>query len=128
MEARGLATVSVGGRPFTITRAFLDDLDAHPLEDQLRRSTGKAYLVFHAPGDRVVPIEHARRIFDAAPHPKGFVSLDGADHLLGRAQDARFVADLLAVWSRRYLGDAQRPTTLNPMARQGPPAVTSAPP
>ena len=103
VEARGLATVSVGGRPFTITRSFLDDLDAHPLEEQLSRSTGKAYLLFHAPGDRVVPIEHARRIFDAAPFPKSFVSLDGADHLLGREQDSQFVADLLAVWARRHL-------------------------
>lgn len=103
IEARGLATISLGGRPFTITRKFLEDLDAHPLEEELRRSTGKAYLIFHAPGDRVVPIEQARRIFDAAPHPKSFVSLDDADHLLGRERDSRFVANLLAVWSRRYL-------------------------
>ena len=103
IEARGLASVRIGGRSFPITKRFLDDLDDHPLEQQLGASTGKAYLFFHAPGDRVVPIEHARRLFDAAPFPKSFVSLDDADHLLAREDDARFVADVLAAWSRRYV-------------------------
>jgi putative redox protein len=68
-------------------------------------------LVFHSPDDDVVSMDEARRIFEAAPHPKSFISLDGADHLLiARESDARFVATLLATWARRYL-DGRSPAS-----------------
>lgn len=67
---------------------------------------GAALLVMHSPNDETVGIDNARNIFDAARHPKSFVSLDGADHLLTRAADARFAASMLAAWASRYLDDA----------------------
>jgi putative redox protein len=63
----------------------------------------KPLLVMHAPTDEVVGIENARRIYDAAKHPKSFVSLDGADHLLRRREDAAFVAEIVSAWARRYV-------------------------
>jgi putative redox protein len=105
VEATGEAEVSIGGRPFRITRAFLDDLDGQRLE-ALIRDLGKALLIFHAPRDAVVGIDNASRIFVAARHPKSFVSLDDADHLLGRREDAVYVADVIATWAVRYLPTA----------------------
>ncbi len=82
IERTGEATVDVGGRPFRIRRQFLDDLESHgAMREQIGR-LGRALLVFHAPEDRTVGIEQARHIYEAARHPKSFVSLDGADHLL----------------------------------------------
>ena len=102
IEARGEAEVAIGGRPFRIRRQFLEDLAAQNL-DQSLASLGKALLVFHAPRDATVGIENAGRIFAAAKHPKSFVSLDDADHLLTRKADARYVASVLAAWAERYL-------------------------
>lgn len=102
IEANGKATVTLAGRPFTITRGFLDDLAG---QEQMTRihGLGRALLVLHSPQDAVVGVDNARRIFEAALHPKSFISLDGADHLLTGAADARYVAGLVAVWAARYL-------------------------
>lgn len=105
LEARGEAEVSIGGRPFRIRRDLLDDLARHESSEAIA-ALGRALLVLHAPGDRVVGIDHARRLFEAARHPKSFVSLDGADHLLSRAEDARWAAGLIAAWAVRYVGAA----------------------
>ncbi len=102
IESAGEAEVTIGRRSFRLRKQFLDDLADHRLEDVLRK-IGKALLVFHAPHDQVVGIDNARRIFEAAPHPKSFVSLDDADHLLTRKADAIYVADVLAAWVTRYL-------------------------
>ena len=93
-EAVGVATI---GAPFhsTDVAGSLDTFGIGRL--------GKALLVFHSPQDNVVAIDEAREIFVAARHPKSFVSLDGADHLLGRRRDARYVASVLAAWAGRYL-------------------------
>ncbi len=108
IEATGEAEVSIGGRPFTISRGFLDDIDEHRLLDGIAHMR-KALLLFHAPLDRQVSIDNAQLIYQAAKHPKSFVSLDDADHLLTRREDATYVADVIAAWSRRYLGAGAEP-------------------
>jgi putative redox protein len=103
IRAKGEAMVDIGGRPFLLRRAFLDDIEETGLLDGVARMR-KALLLFHAPLDAVVGVENARRIFQAAHHPKSFVSLDDADHLLTRREDATYVADVVAAWATRYLG------------------------
>ena len=102
IESRGEAEVVLGGRSFRVRRQFLDDIAAHRLGDHIARLR-KALLVFHAPRDEIVGIENAGHIFTAARHPKSFVSLDDADHLLTRRADAEYVAEVLAAWASRYL-------------------------
>jgi putative redox protein len=85
-------------RSFTIRRQFLDDLAAQDLD---LAALDRALLVLHAPTDSVVGIENAQRIFEAARHPKSFVALDGADHLLARRDDASYAARLIAAWASR---------------------------
>ncbi len=103
IEAKGEAEVLLAGRPFTIKKQFLEDIEATRLEAAIA-GLRKALLVFHAPRDTTVGIENAGRIFAAAKHPKSFVSLDDADHLLTRHEDATYVAEVLAAWAGRYLG------------------------
>jgi uncharacterized OsmC-like protein/fermentation-respiration switch protein FrsA (DUF1100 family) len=109
IEARGEAEVLLAGRPFRIRKQFLDDIEAHELASDIAR-LGRPLLVFHAPSDRIVGINNASRIFGAAKHPKSFVSLDDADHLLSRREDAIYVADVVAAWGERYLGSAEAAT------------------
>ena len=103
IERAGEAEVTLAGRTFRIRKQFLDDISQHNLEEAIRHLR-KALLVFHAPRDETVGIDNAGRIFAAARHPKSFVSLDDADHLLSRRADAAYVADVLAAWAGRYLG------------------------
>lgn len=100
--AQGEAEVRIGGRPFTIRRSFLEDLAA---QDQRSRIAGlrRSLLILHSPQDETVGIDNATRIFVAARHPKSFVSLDGADHLLTSANDADYVAEIVTAWASRYL-------------------------
>lgn len=100
---KGEAKVDLGGRPFTMRRSFVDDLQQH---DQGARIADlkRALLVLHSPIDKTVGIEHAGAIFQAAKHPKSFVSLAEADHLLTRPSDAAYAADVIAAWASRYLG------------------------
>jgi putative redox protein len=102
IRKHGEAEVSLAGRPFTITRQFLDDIAEHGLMAHIA-NLRKALLVMHAPTDDTVSIDNATRIFVAAKHPKSFVSLAGADHLLSDRRDAAYVADVIAAWSSRYL-------------------------
>ena len=105
IEQTGEAVVSLGGRDFRIAKQFLDDIAAHNLEAALA-TLGKALLVLHSPLDERVDIDHARRIFMAARHPKSFVSLDRADHLLSQAAEADYAAEVIAAWASRYLPPA----------------------
>ena len=98
----GKAEVSLAGRPFTIKREFLDDIAEQGLTTRLA-NLHKALLVMHAPTDDMVGIDNATRIFVAAKHPKSFVSLAGADHLLSEKRDSSYVADVIAAWSSRYV-------------------------
>jgi putative redox protein len=102
IEDRGEAEVELAGRRFTIRRQFLEDLRGHNLTDTVAR-LHRPLLVLHSPIDATVGIDNARQIFDAAKHPKSFVSLDGADHLLSRREDAVFVAEVVSSWAARYL-------------------------
>jgi len=102
----GEAEVELVGRRFKIRREFLEDLQAHKLEDSIR-GLKRALLVMHAPLDATVGIDNASRIFAAAKHPKSFVSLDSADHLLTRREDATYAAEVLAAWAGRFLPEEQ---------------------
>ncbi len=102
IEKTGISVVKLAGRDFTIKRQFLDDLKAQSVEKHVAKM-GKALLVFHAPRDQVVGIENAAAIFRAAKHPKSFISLDDADHLLSRRSDAVYVADVLSAWASRFI-------------------------
>ena len=102
IEADGEAEVQLAGRTFTIRKQFLEDIEQQRLTDRIK-SLKKALIVFHAPLDETVSIDNAGSIFLAAKHPKSFVSLDDANHLLTRRADAIYVADVLSSWAARYL-------------------------
>ncbi len=111
IEAKGEAEVLLAGRPFTIKKQFLDDIAEQKLAHAVAELR-KALIVFHAPQDQTVGIENAGHIFAAAKHPKSFVSLDDADHLLSRKADAIYTAEVLAAWAGRYLGVMPQATPL----------------
>ena len=102
IDTAGGIDVNLAGRPFRISRAFLDDVNQQRLRDRIG-ALHKALLVFHSPTDDIVGIENATYIFTAAKHPKSFVSLAGADHLLSRRSDATYVANVIRAWAERYL-------------------------
>ena len=102
IERDGVASVTLGGRTFQISKQLVDDARGQALEDRIA-NLRKALLVMHAPLDQTVGIEHATAIFTAAKHPKSFVSLDRADHLLSDRQDAAYAAAVIAAWASRYL-------------------------
>jgi putative redox protein len=104
IEQEGAADVQIAGRPFTIRRQFLDDLRAHVVTERVG-TMGKALLVLHSPIDEVVAVDNAGRIFDAARHPRSFVALDGADHLLTRPADAAYAASMISAFANRYVDD-----------------------
>jgi uncharacterized OsmC-like protein/alpha/beta superfamily hydrolase len=106
IERSGRGEVRLAGRPFTITRQFLEDIEEQRLGERIK-GLGRALLVFHAPLDDIVGIDNATKIFAAAKHPKSFISLDDADHLLTRREDAIYVADVIAAWAGRYIGTAE---------------------
>lgn len=102
IDAKGEAEVAIAGRPFQVQKQFLDDLQGQKQSDRIA-ALRRALLIFHAPTDTTVGIENASRIFAAAKHPKSFVSLDDADHLLTRRQDADYVATVLTAWASRFV-------------------------
>jgi len=104
IETEGEAEVTLGGRHFKILKQFVDDISQIKLDSAIA-GLQKALLVFHGPLDETVGIENAGHIFQAAKHPKSFVSLDDADHLLSRRQDSRYVAAVLSAWAMRYIGE-----------------------
>ncbi|ALJ00998.1 bifunctional alpha/beta hydrolase/OsmC family protein [Rufibacter tibetensis] len=102
IEREGVAMVNIGGRPFPIKKEFLDDLSE--FNPKLAINTlGKALLVLHAPQDVVVSIDNAADIYQAARHPKSFISLDGADHLLSNPEDSFYTGEVIGSWVKRYL-------------------------
>ncbi|MFZ1469051.1 MAG: bifunctional alpha/beta hydrolase/OsmC family protein [Paracoccaceae bacterium] len=102
IQTEGQADVTLAGRNFTISKQFLDDLRSTSLTQHLRHLK-RALLILHSPTDQIVGIENAATLFTAARHPKSFVTLDGADHLLSRVADADYAADTIATWAERYL-------------------------
>jgi putative redox protein len=125
IASRGEAEVTIAGRPFTLRKKFLDDLAGIDPEAAIR-DLNRALLVMHSPLDDVVGIENAARIFQVARHPKSFVSLDQADHLLSDLADSRYAGAVIAAWARRYLVPAPAATAKGPgpdqriTARTGP--------
>jgi len=102
IREKGSAEVSLGGRPFRIGRQFVEDISAENLAPAIA-DLRAALLILHAPMDDTVAIENAARIFTSAKHPKSFVTLDNADHLITRAADAEYAAEVIAAWASRYV-------------------------
>lgn len=102
IREKGEIEVSLAGRPFRIKREFLDDIAEHRLTETVSK-LHKPLLIFHSPTDNTVGINNATHLFIAAKHPKSFISLTGADHLLSQKRDAVYVADMIAAWAMRYL-------------------------
>lgn len=118
IEEKGEAEVLLVGRPFRIKKQFLEDIESQKLEHDIA-TMKKALLVFHSPIDAIVGVDNAAHIFQAAKHPKSFVSLDDADHLLSRKEDATYVADVITAWAARYI--------CSPAAAGTPATVTAQP-
>lgn len=102
IKEKGVAKVSIGGRPFFVKKEFLDDIDNQdPLE--IINKMRKSYLFLHSPQDQIVGIDNAAELYQAAHHPKSFISLDGADHLLTNEKDSCYVGDMIANWAKHYV-------------------------
>lgn len=110
IKQNGEAEVNVGGRPFTIKKQFIDDLDSYNVLD-IVKSLKIPYLILHSPQDTIVEIDNAATLFHAAFHPKSFISLDGSDHLLSKKEDALYVADVIGTWASKYLPKQAEKTT-----------------
>ncbi len=125
IEDKGEAEVLLAGRPFRIKKQFLEDIESQKLERDIA-AMKKALLVFHSPIDAIVGIDNAAHIFQAAKHPKSFVSLENADHLLSRKEDAAYGADVIAAWAARYIcsGRAAERAALAVTAQPGTVVVT----
>jgi putative redox protein len=123
LETAGEAEVDIGGRPFRLKKGFVDDARAHGLPDSLA-DLRKALLILHAPLDTIVSIDNAAELYKAARHPKSFVSLDDADHLLSRPEDGEYAAGVIAAWARRYVPQLDAKEERKPegavVARTGP--------
>ena len=119
-EIKAKIEVALAGRPFRVRRALLDDIAEQNLGPRIAELR-KALLVFHSPTDESVGIDNASHIFTTAKHPKSFISLAGADHLLRRPSDAAYVAHVVAAWAERYLETpAQMPASKQPAATTEP--------
>ena len=112
IKEEGIARVSIGGRPFTIKKQFIDDLKSVTLTDRLK-DLRKALLVMHGPFDQTVSIDNAAKIYTSAMHPKSFITLDGADHLLTKAEDSLYAGSMIAAWVRKYLKFPEPPELLS---------------
>lgn len=99
---KGEAEVRLEGRPFKIKKQFIEDIEGTKLEDHVK-NLKKALLILHSPIDNTVGIENAATIFNWAMHPKSFVTLDNADHLIRQKEDAEYAAQVIATWSKRYI-------------------------
>ena len=108
IEERGSADVVLAGRSFRVSRQFVRDLDGQRVK-QVLASLGRPLLIFHSPVDQTVGIENAGLIYEAARHPKSFVSLDDADHLLLQERDSLYVGSVLAAWASRYIAQPHEP-------------------
>ncbi len=136
IEQEGKAVVQLAGRPFTIKKQFLEDLAGQNVIDAAH-NLDRPFLVLHAPLDNTVGLENASRLFAAAKHPKSFVSLDDADHLLSKTADARYAANVIAAWSLRYIdanhsvkenhSTAKQSVTSDPVAPKGGAAASLIP-
>jgi putative redox protein len=102
IEKKGKARVKLAGRVFTIKKQFLEDLKEQTM-NKVIKNLGKPLVIFHSPIDQTVGIGNAAHIYKLAKHPKSFISLDDADHLLSNEEDAKYVGSVAAAWVDRYL-------------------------
>ncbi len=109
---KGEAEVQLGGRNFTIKRQFIDDIAGQSLQESVGELR-KALLVMHAPLDETVSLDNAAQLFQMAKHPKSFITLDSADHLLSRAEDAEYAAEMISTWVQRYIDVSVLPKLMN---------------
>ncbi len=108
LKEKGEAEVNIGGRPFKLQKQFIDDLEKADLNADIGKLK-QAKLFLHSPQDTIVNIENARLLYEAAKHPKSFISLDRADHLLSNKQDSLYVGEVIAGWASRYLDAREEP-------------------
>ncbi len=108
IRKEGSAEVNIGGRSFRIKKDFIEDLERHNLEKVLSKMR-KSFLFFHSPQDNIVDIFNVEELYKAAHHPKSFISLNGADHLLSNKADSKYVGEMISSWSERYLPDTKEP-------------------
>lgn len=128
IKSEGVVKVDIGGRPFNVSRQFLEDIEDQAQAEKLHHLR-KALLIFHSPTDNVVGISNATNIFVAAKHPKSFISLDKADHLLSRKEDSQYVAEVITSWARRYIPELTHSKARTGLKRQdGDTLVVGAPP
>ncbi|HSJ32264.1 MAG TPA: bifunctional alpha/beta hydrolase/OsmC family protein [Longimicrobiales bacterium] len=125
IDASGSADVVLAGRRFTLSRNFVRDLDGHNVEDVLK-SLGRPLLILHSPVDNTVGIENAALIYKAARHPKSFISLDDADHLLLKETDSLYVGTMVAAWAARYIDAPAEPDTVEKLRADNRVAVRTA--
>ena len=111
IKESGKATVNIGGRPFTIAKSFIEDLEEHNPE-AVAKDLRKALLILHSPQDTTVGIENAAKMYAAAHHPKSFISLDGADHLLSKRADSSYAGKMIASWVEKYLNPENKKPAL----------------
>lgn len=102
IQSEGRAKVNIGGRPFHISRDFMEDLESKNLSEVLS-GLRKAVLIMHAPQDQIVDISNAAQLYQNAHHPKSFISLDGADHLLSDEVESRYAGEMISTWAKKYL-------------------------
>ncbi|MEP2239357.1 MAG: alpha/beta fold hydrolase [Maribacter sp.] len=107
INTMGKAKVNIGGRDFTIKKDFIDDIQSKPMKEVLKNMR-KPYLVIHSPQDTIVGIENAKELYQNAHHPKSFISIDKADHLLMDNEDSTYVGNVIAGWAERYLDIPKR--------------------
>ena len=112
IKEEGIANVQIGGRPFTVKKQFLEDIKEANLTTNLK-NFNRALLIMHSPQDMTVEVENAAKIYSAAKHPKSFVTLDGADHLLTNKEDSQYAGEVIGTWAKRYL-DIQPKEILKP--------------
>jgi putative redox protein len=117
IRKEGVVKVDIGGRPFNVSRQFLEDIENQAQSEKLSKLR-KALLIFHSPLDNIVGINNATNIFVAAKHPKSFISLDKADHLLSRKEDSQYVAEVIASWARRYIPELSQGAPKSRLKRQ----------
>lgn len=102
IREKGAATVSIGGRPFTVRKQFLEDIENNRL-DKVAPYLNNALMIMHSPQDEIVSIGNARKLYEAAKHPKSFVTLDGANHLMGNKADSYYAGEIISTWVKRYI-------------------------
>lgn len=127
INKNGIAEVNIGGRNFNIKKQFLDDLENNDLPDIIA-NLNKSLLILHSPQDTIVGINNAEEIYLAARHPKSFISLDGADHLLTNKIDSNYVGDVIGTWANRYIeipAENELKADLDVIAHLGPEGFTT---